>query len=453
MLCSHVRLTAQAALHARPPPFPRRGCWVRLWQMTHSQVDAIRAARAELDGVIGEIRRVDGFERFLSPPTFDDVSRVASPSPLVYVTVARFGGLALVVRGSDVTHISLDTLTDDQVRGRVEAHLTAYRRRRDGQAEWAAWGRSLDLTTRWLWEEAMGPVLTELGKASEVFVVAGGLLGLLPLHAAWTEDGSMPTGRRYAVDQLSFSYAPSARALEAARELAAAVPCRNLLAVVDPAPVPAKQLPYARWEAMGFRAVTGLPGADLPGRKATPIAFTQAVSDADVLLLACHGRANLEQPLESGLLLAGGRVTLRDLMEMRLQVRLAVLSACETALPGTDLPDEVVGLPTGLLQAGVAGVVASQWAVPDRATAMLMTEFGRVWAGGLTPAAALRQAQRWLRDTTNDQKLEHWLSVAEEVPALAPVVEEFEEWLSAVEPEARDHAHLGAWAVFAHVGA
>ena len=88
---------------------------------------------------------------------------------------------------------------------------------------------------------------------------------------------------------------------------------------------------------------------------------------------------------------AAGRraVTLRELLnDYRLQVRLAVLSACETALPGTELPDEVVALPTGLLQAGVAGVVASQWSVPDRATAMLMAEFYRRWSLGEVPVAA-----------------------------------------------------------------
>ena len=63
----------------------------------------------------------------------------------------------------------------------------------------------------------------------------------------------------------------------------------------------------------------------------------------------------------------------------------------------------------GLLQAGVSGVVASQWIVPDMPTAMLMTEFAHRWAGGhVAPADALRAAQRWLRDTTNAEKIAHW---------------------------------------------
>lgn len=56
-------------------------------------------------------------------------------------------------------------------------------------------------------------------------------------------------------------------------------------------------------------------------------------------------------------------------------MRLALLSACETGLPGTQLPDEVVSLPTRLLQAGVAGVAASLWSVADLSTTLLLVRF------------------------------------------------------------------------------
>lgn len=423
--------------------------------MAEPGIEAVRAARQELDAVIEEIRGVEGFEQFLAPPTFDDISRTAGLSPLVYFAAADQGGLALVVRSGEVKHVPLDELSADELRSRVEAHLgayTAYSRDRDAGRE--GWSESLSDVTRWLWTSAVGPVLDALAGAREAVFVAGGLLGLLPLHAAWTEDPGTPTGRRYALDELTISYAPNARALQAARDLAETVSGRRLLAVVEPAPVPAAPLPFARYEARGFAAGAGLTTVELPGVDATPLRFRKHVADADVLLLACHGRADLADPLRSGLLLAGREVVLQELMEMQLQVRLAVLSACETALPGTELPDEVIGLPTGLLQAGVAGVVASQWSVPDRATAMLMTEFARLWSGGeQAPAVALRRAQRWLRDTTNGQKLAHWRAALEEEPALPPdVVEEFVAALSFVEPDDRDHADLRAWAAFAHLG-
>ncbi|MCU7729931.1 CHAT domain-containing protein [Actinoplanes sp. KI2] len=416
----------------------------------------IRAARDELDAVIEEVRKVPGYERFLAAPTFDDVARVTAPVPLVYLAAADPGGLALIVRNGEVTHVPLAGLTAERLRDRARDHLAIY-------AEYVAepnavrdrWDTSLDDLTGWLWDVVMGPVLDELGRAGEVVLVAGGLLGLLPLHAAWTPDGDTPTGRRYVLDTVAVSYAPNARSLEAARQLAAEVTPSRLLAVAEPWPVPAARLPMARGEAMVAAAAFPAAPTVLTGAEATCLSFEWKAPQADVLHLACHGFAELGSPLDSGLLLAGGRVTLRRLMELPLRVRLAVLSACETAMPGTDLPDEVVALPTGLLQAGVAGVVASQWAVPDRATAMLMAEFyGRWWWDRLAPAAALRAAQRWLRDTTNAEKRRHFAAAGERPGWLPPdVADRFLGWLDLVSADKRSHSRIHAWGAFAHVGA
>jgi hypothetical protein len=437
--------------------------------VTEAGVDAIRAARTELDAVIDEIRTVDGFKHFLAPPTFDDVAAVAQQSPLIYFAAAEYGGLALIVRSAadpPVAHVPLDSLTANTLRERVEAHLRAYTDyRADPTGRRAVWHTALDEMTGWLWPHVVGPVIERLAAllgdihsaGARVDVVAGGLLGLLPLHAAWTPapTPANPNHRRYALDELSISYSPNARALQASRDLAAAIMPSRLLAVIDPAPVAAPPLPYAAVEARAVSAALGLAHVELAGRTATPVRFRHEATGSEVLHLVCHGRADLDQPLRSGLLLAGRPVDLEQLMAMQLRVRLAVLSACETALPGTELPDEVIGLPTGLLQAGVAGIIASQWAVPDRATAMLITEFARRWRCGATePVDALRGAQQWMRDTTNREKIDHWRRARSGSPALpANVVDEFVLPLVAADPDARDHANPAAWAAFAHLGA
>ena len=420
-------------------------------------LDAIRAAREELDAVIEEIRTVPGYEDFLAVPTFDDVAGVAGECPLVYLAAAEPGGLALVVRGTDVTHVPLDGLTAEALRDRVTAHLEVYAEYQNApKTARERWNTSLDDVTAWLWAEVMGPVLGHLGETTEVAVVAGGLLGLLPLHAAWTPDSGRVTGRRYVLDTVSVSYVPNARALAAARRLAAEVPPARLLAVAEPRPVAATPLPMAKYEAMTATAAFPEAQTTLPGGAATSLSFERQAPEASVLHLACHGFAELTRPLDSGLLLADGHMTLGRLMELKLRVRLAVLSACETALPGTELPDEVVALPTGLLQAGVAGVVASQWRVPDRATAMLMAEFYRCWRQEqMTAAAALQAAQRWLRDTTNAQKI-HWAekALAQHEAWLPPAVgQAFLDGLYFLEPDHRDHSGLHSWAAFAYVGA
>lgn len=423
-----------------------------------SEFEHIQAARADLDTVIQQIRGLPGYDGFLASPQFGDVARAAK-RPLVYVVAAERGGIALVVHEAHVAHVPLDQLTDDELQTRATAYFDAYAEYQSNQkALRARWYAALDDLTIWLWDAVMGPVLASLPPATtRIALVAGGFLGLLPLHVAWTSDASRPTGRRYALDAVAISYVPNARSFEVAQGMAADVVPRRLLAVVEPLPVSVSPLASAGTEALAAMAAFPDRQVVLKGTAAAPEAFEQAAEQADVLHLACHGFADLERPLESGVLLAGDRpVSLRDLMGRRLRIRLAVLSACETALPGTGLPDEVISLPVGLLQAGVAGVVASQWAVPDRATAMLMTEFYRCWRQQqMAPSEALRDAQRWLRDSTNDEKSAHFEAAADAGEEwLSPTAaEDFLDLLDSGDPDSRDHADIHAWGAFAHFGA
>lgn len=419
-----------------------------------ASVEAIRAARKKLDEVIDEIRSVPGHEDFLAAPTFEQIAAEAEAQrPLVYFAAADAGGLALVVRGAEVTHIELVSLTADGVRDRVTGHLDAYadyRTQAAGSRE--RWRQALDEVTAWLWGAVVGPVLGELGGASEVVFVPGGLLGLLPLHAAWTTDPG-DGRRRYALDACTITYVPNSRALHAARGNAA-LAADALVAVTDPPHEPGQTpLVHAGIETAVAAAV--FPAADrIRPAEATPERVRDGIARANVAHLACHGEAVLETPLDSGLLLAdGARLTLRDLLAMRTNLRLAVLSACETSMPGTDLPDEVIALPTGLLQAGVGGVIASLWAVPDLATALLMTRFYRAWRHDAeAPPDALRTAQLWLRDTADAHKAEDLGSFAADGWLPEPLVDTLADALFTRDP-ADDDAHVQAWAGFSYVGA
>ena len=64
----------------------------------------------------------------------------------------------------------------------------------------------------------------------------------------------------------------------------------------------------------------------------------------------------------------------------------------------TKVSPELFGLLRGFLAAGVRSVAASLWPADDAATAALMVRFYSLLAGGRTKAAALRTAQREVRD-------------------------------------------------------
>lgn len=132
---------------------------------------------------------------------------------------------------------------------------------------------------------------------------------------------------------------------------------------------------------------------------------------AHLLHYSGHGGTNWQNPRQSGLLLAHDHMfTVADVQAMRHPgARLATLSACETGIPGRQLPDEVVNLASALVQVGFAGVVSSLWAVYNISTAMLMERFYRYWrVEGLSPVHALRAAQIWTRDTSNQEKADYF---------------------------------------------
>lgn len=174
-------------------------------------------------------------------------------------------------------------------------------------------------------------------------------------------------------------------------------------------------LPYAKTE---LRSIVGLLPTGTSTRllyeeKATRQAVLDAIPGTSRVHLSCHGIFQADDPLESSLFMADGRLSLRDILSVGFHAldaaRLVILSACQTAvIDFSRLPDEAVGLATGFLHAGVPGVVATLWPVSDLSTALVMTKFyeyhlhGRLATGEgpMSPVRALRRAQQWLRDVT-----------------------------------------------------
>jgi len=91
----------------------------------------------------------------------------------------------------------------------------------------------------------------------------------------------------------------------------------------------------------------------------------------------------------------GGILTGLQVVDLPLeQLRLCVLSACETGLGELTEAEGVLGLQRAFHAAGCANVVGSLWPVDDEATAALMTQFyHELRANGRTPLEALRMAQ------------------------------------------------------------
>ena len=138
-----------------------------------------------------------------------------------------------------------------------------------------------------------------------------------------------------------------------------------------------------------------------------------AITGADVAHFAVHGVFSPGRPDISGLALAaptdgfepfgtaGGLLNVAALVALLPagSLRLAVLSACDSALGEWSLSDDRSGLPGVMLGLGAEWVVGSHWPVGDLTTLALMYAFRRGDVIG-RPAAALAAAARWLRVTS-----------------------------------------------------
>ncbi|MEA1893886.1 MAG: CHAT domain-containing tetratricopeptide repeat protein, partial [Euryarchaeota archaeon] len=317
--------------------------------------------------------------------------------------------------------VMLDSLTEDDVlellRGPADViglggWMGAYSDFCDKKrttADTKRWLDVIEATTDELWAMLMGQVHKKLQdlnltEAAPVIMMPQGYLGLLPLHAAWLDvDGEKHTF----IDDYTVTYAPSAYSLNISKGRMQD-PSRqkpSLLAVINPT----ENLDYAPVEGKAVGSLFDPADLEtLSGRKATKDVVVEKVHGRTYLHFSCHGFYNWQDVTKSGLVLANHSIlTLSEIISsLNLDTaRLVTLSACEIGM--TDIrqsPDEFIGLPTGFLQAGAAGVIRTLWAVNDAATSLLIKHFYREHLEkGLPPDQALRSAQRWLRGATRKE--------------------------------------------------
>lgn len=240
-----------------------------------------------------------------------------------------------------------------------------------------------------LYARLIAPIKDKL-LTPNILVVAHGALHYVPFNAL--HDGS-----RFLVESYSIRMLPAATVLGFLKP-GRAEKAGALLAFGNPdLGDKTFDLPFAEKEAESVANM--IPGSKaLLRRNASKRAFLKYSSDFQFLHIASHGTFEADKPLASSLLLApdgtdDGRLTVSDLYSMRVEADLVTLSACDTGLGKIVSGDDVVGLTRGFLYAGTRTIVASLWAVDDRATGELMTAFYQSLAKRVGKREALRSAQ------------------------------------------------------------
>lgn len=254
--------------------------------------------------------------------------------------------------------------------------------------------------------------------SDRVVFVPQGTLFLVPFAALRDAEG------QYLIQQHTISFAPSIRVLElassqrsqrsagsAGRSPGAALIVGNPTMPGIPNSLnggskPLSPLPGAAAEAQAIAQLLGV--SPLTGNGATEAAVKAQIGSARIIHLATHGL--LDDYFGDGVIPAvpgalaftpgqnpdngdedDGFLTTEEILNLKLQADLVVLSACDTGR-GRLTSDGVIGLARAFIVAGAPSTIMSLWAVPDEPTSALMVTFYQEFLKSGDRAAALRSA-------------------------------------------------------------
>ena len=214
-------------------------------------------------------------------------------------------------------------------------------------------------------------------------------LFLVPFPALQNDAGE------FLIEQHTIQIAPSIQTL-AIKPVKSDLDQSQALIVGNPDPMPESlsSLPGAETEAQAIANI--LETTPIIGQAATEAKVIEQMQEADLIHLATHGLFDEHQGLQSSLAFSTsdnneGFLTAEEILNLKLDAELVVLSACNTGR-GKITGDGVVGLSRSFLLAGAQNTLVSLWYVPDLPTSALMTDFYHQLQNDPNKPRALRQA-------------------------------------------------------------
>lgn len=262
----------------------------------------------------------------------------------------------------------------------------------------------------YLYDQLIRPVEVNGEADLDLLLVTSGALSGVPFAALWDRSS-----RRFLVERATIRFTPSLSLQPSIPGLAVSGGQDGLLVVADPSSRSfLGPLPGTRAEARAIK--TAFPNAQVvEGEEATPEEVLRRLPNVSIVHFAAHAVADSRSPFLSYLVLAPnstdgtGNLYSKDLFGPRLpNLRLVVLSACNTAGRYSSASEGLVGLAWPFLARGARNVITSVWEIDDRSSVPLFERFYRELVRGAEPEVALRASQREAIGRLEDEKTFDW---------------------------------------------
>ena len=281
-----------------------------------------------------------------------------------------------------------------------------------------------------IYRSLLGPMRSELTGKKRLLVARHGSMHKVPLESLIGPNG------QYLVMSHAVTYIPSATTYTMLKQRTTQ---RSLLSkflgvgdiAYDTSPLPKiaatrgyesklANLPHSADEiAAAARTLKmAVPNSEptvLLGNAATEAAFKASIGQYGIIHLAVHATANQSRPTEAALVLlsdekAGedGFLEAREVLGLRLNANIVLLSACDTAVGKLLGEDGIATLSRAFLSVGAQTVVSTLWEADDVFASTLVRKFYTYLARGQTVSVALANAKREMIQTFGKQAVP-WL--------------------------------------------
>ncbi len=413
-----------------------------------AQVDRAKLAKIDAEIAATQATRAaaDSAAQSASPDYAQLVSKEASVADVQHVLAAHEGLVSFVVGGATTFAILVEAHRIEEYRIGLSAselakaiadlRATIVPSEENGEATLPVFDVA---AAHRLYEKLLGPVQKRLDTLDRLVVVPSGALTSLPLEVLVTDEAPPVTDGNYKnvpflIKRLAISYMPAPQTLVVLRvntkpstapnpyigfgdfkpatraQIGASYPpsrcTRDFLSLVDLAPLPGTRKEI---DAVG-RLVFHVPqddmvlGADFTKARLTGMDLTKF----RIVHLATHALLPSELRCRSEPLIAlsadpnapdasSAFLGLSEVLSMKLDADLVLLSACNTAGPGAaGTGDSLSGLAKAFFFAGARGLMVTHWELEDTAGPVLTALTLSPWGGPRDSAADLRRAKLYM---------------------------------------------------------